>query len=37
MVVFFFYVSAIALLFAACAALADFLGWLHPEWMEEER
>jgi hypothetical protein len=35
--VFVFYIIAILLVLTLCAALADLLGWLFPEWMEEER
>jgi hypothetical protein len=34
--VFAFYIIAILVILTLCAALADLLGWLFPEWMAEE-
>ena len=33
---FFVYIVAILALFTLCAALADFIGWLWPEWLAED-
>lgn len=34
MIVFLFYVTAILLVLTLCAAIADFIGWLYPDWLE---
>lgn len=35
MIVFAFYMTAILLVLTLCAGIADFIGWLHPEWQAE--
>jgi hypothetical protein len=36
MAVFAFYIIAILVILTLVAAVADLLGWLFPEWLEEE-
>lgn len=35
MAVFLIYITAILLLFTLCAAIADFIGYVNPDWLAE--
>lgn len=36
MIVFLTYIIAILLVLTLCAALADFIGWMYPDWLSPD-
>ena len=36
MIIFLFYVTAILLVLTVCAAIADLIGFLYPDWLDPD-